>query len=101
MQSVCVYLCPCSLQRDVLGIFIAIIGAVTVVLSANSSDTRLDPDGLIRAITQKPFIAYSIIYAVLAIVLSSLSQGSIGQRYVFVDVGLCAVFGEIIPRSQT
>ncbi len=70
------------------------MGAVTVVLSTNSSDTRLDPKSLLRAISQKVFIVFSLIYVVAALVLSSLSASSIGERHVFVDVGLCAIFGE-------
>ncbi|KAF9008899.1 magnesium transporter NIPA-domain-containing protein [Cyathus striatus] len=80
-------------KRDVLGILIAIIGAVTVVLSTNSTDTRLDPDALIRAISQLPFIVYSAIYVGGVIVLSALSQTTIGRTWVFIDVGLCALFG--------
>ncbi|KAI0698636.1 magnesium transporter NIPA-domain-containing protein [Cytidiella melzeri] len=80
-------------KRDVFGILVAVVGAVTVVLSANSSDTRLNPDSLLRAISQKVFIVFSILYVVAALVLSSLSEGSVGQRHVFVDVGLCAIFG--------
>ncbi|KIP09201.1 hypothetical protein PHLGIDRAFT_103209 [Phlebiopsis gigantea 11061_1 CR5-6] len=80
-------------KRDILGILIAIVGAITVVLSANSSDTKLDPNALIQAITQHTFIVYTAIYIVTGIILSGLSERSIGQRYVFVDVGLCAIFG--------
>ena len=69
------------------GIIIAILGAITVVLSANPSDTRLDHNGLIQAITQHIFIAYSIIYIVGAIILSGLSESEVGRRHVFVDVG--------------
>ena len=79
-----------------MGVVIAIIGAVTVVLSSNGSDTRLDPDGLLRAISQTPFIIYSCIYAAGAIVLATLSEGSIGKEWVFVDVGLCALFGMLL-----
>ena len=77
-----------------MGIIIAIIGAVTVVLSANPSDTRLNPDGLIQAITQRPFEIYAATYVVGIIILSGLSEGSAGKRYVYVDVGLCALFGK-------
>ncbi|KAJ7047522.1 DUF803-domain-containing protein [Mycena alexandri] len=80
-------------KRDFLGIFIAIIGAVTVVLSSNASDTRLDPDALLVAISQTPFIVYTCVYVVGIIVLSILSEGSIGRQWVFVDIGLCALFG--------
>jgi len=78
---------------EFLGIFIAILGAVTVVFSANTSDTRLDRDALITAITQKPFIIYSIVYIVGAFILTGLSASQHGRDWVFVDVGLCALFG--------
>jgi drug/metabolite transporter (DMT)-like permease len=80
-------------KRDILGILIAVIGAVTVVLSSNASDTRLDPDALLVAISQTPFIVYSCVYLVGIIVLSILSEGKTGRQWVFVDVGLCALFG--------
>lgn len=82
-----------ELQVEFLGIFISILGAVTVVFSANTSDTRLDRDALIAAITQKPFIVYSIIYIVGAFALTGLSASQRGRDWVFVDVGLCALFG--------
>lgn len=82
-----------TFKRDFFGIVLAVIGAVTVVLSANTSDTRLDHDALVLAISQHVFIAYSITYAVGAIILSILSESNVGRRHVFVDVGLCALFG--------
>lgn len=81
------------LQVEFLGIFISILGAVTVVFSANTSDTRLDRDALIAAIMQKPFIIYSIIYIIGAFILTGLSASQHGRDWVFVDVGLCALFG--------
>ncbi|KAI0676980.1 DUF803-domain-containing protein [Trametes maxima] len=80
-------------KRDFIGIMIAIIGAVTVVLSANPSDTRLDPKSLIEAITQRPFEVYAIVYTVGIFILSGLSAGPAGRRWVYIDVGLCALFG--------
>ncbi|KZP24520.1 DUF803-domain-containing protein [Athelia psychrophila] len=80
-------------KRDLLGILIATLGAVTVVLSSNSSDVRLDHDGLLRAISQRPFIVFTIVYISAAFILASLSETKFGRRYVFVDVGLCAIFG--------
>ncbi|KAF5370101.1 hypothetical protein D9758_001204 [Tetrapyrgos nigripes] len=53
-------------KRDLLGIIIAIIGAVTVVFSSNASDGRLNPDALIHAISQTPFIVYSCGFTVLS-----------------------------------
>jgi len=63
------------------------------VFSANTSDTRLDRDALIEAITQKPFIIYSIVYIIGAFILTGLSASQRGRDWVFVDVGLCALFG--------
>jgi hypothetical protein len=82
-----------ELQVEFLGIFISILGAVTVVFSANTSDTRLDRDALIAAITQKPFIIYSITYIIGAFILAGLSASHRGRDWVFVDVGMCALFG--------
>ncbi|KII95369.1 hypothetical protein PLICRDRAFT_693597 [Plicaturopsis crispa FD-325 SS-3] len=80
-------------KLDLIGILIAVIGAVTVVLASNTSDVRLDPVGLLRAISQRVFIVYACIYVAGAAVLATLSAGEAGRRYVFVDVGLCALFG--------
>ncbi|KIL68150.1 hypothetical protein M378DRAFT_196633 [Amanita muscaria Koide BX008] len=83
-------------KRDLFGILLAITGAITVVLSSNSSNTRMDPRALLKAITQLPFVIYSTIYVAGMLLLATLSHGNskIGQRWVFVDVGLCALFGE-------
>ena len=89
-----------SMQLDLLGIFIAVMGAVTVVLSANTSDTRLGPDALIHAISQRPFIAYTCVYVTSAVVLAILSEGEIGKSWVFVDVGLCALFGNCFDNCD-
>ncbi|KNZ73853.1 NIPA-like protein 2 [Termitomyces sp. J132] len=80
-------------KRDLVGIVIAIIGAVTVVLATNASNTPLDPDVLLEAISQTPFIIYSCIYLVGAVTLGALSHSGVGRQWVFVDVGLCALFG--------
>ncbi|KAG6890894.1 hypothetical protein C0995_000851 [Termitomyces sp. Mi166 len=80
-------------KRDLIGILIAIIGAVTVVLATNASNTRLDPNALLEAICQTPFIIYSCIYLAGAVVLGALSHSGVGRRWVFIDVGLCALFG--------
>ncbi|KAF7331959.1 DUF803 domain membrane protein [Mycena kentingensis (nom. inval.)] len=80
-------------KRDILGIAVAVVGAVTVVLASNASDTRLDPDALLVAISQIPFLIYSGVYAVGIATLSVLSESKLGRQSVFVDVGLCALFG--------
>jgi len=80
-------------QRDFFGVCIAIVGAVTVVLSSNASDRRLNSRQLIEAIKQTPFLIYVGIYIVGAVILAGLSHGKMGRIYVFIDVGLCALFG--------
>ncbi|KAJ3575162.1 hypothetical protein NP233_g1274 [Leucocoprinus birnbaumii] len=80
-------------KRDFVGICLAILGAVTVVLSSNASDTRLNPRQLLEAIKQTAFLIYAGIYLGGAIILAGLSQGRLGRTYVFIDVGLCALFG--------
>jgi magnesium transporter len=84
---------PVICKRDLLGSALAIIGAVTVVLASNGSDSKMDPDTLRRAVTRLPFIIYSGVYAAGALVLATLSHGKAGQTWVFVDIGLCALFG--------
>jgi hypothetical protein len=69
------------------------IGAVTVVLSSNTSETRLSPEKLLEAVSQQAFLIFSIIYVVSALLLMGFSEGSVGRRWVLVDVGLCALFG--------
>jgi len=80
-------------RRDFLGIVLAIIGALTVVAASKTSDVRLDTEGLIEALKQHTFIAYTVVTAVAAIILGLLSEGRAGRTYVAVDIGLCALFG--------
>lgn len=80
-------------KRDLIGVALAILGAVTVVLSANPSDTRLTPAGLIKAIKQPAFIAFTSAYVLGAVTLVGLSFQKVGYEHVFVDVGVCALFG--------
>ncbi|EDR12935.1 uncharacterized protein LACBIDRAFT_311981 [Laccaria bicolor S238N-H82] len=80
-------------MRDLLGVAIAIVGAVTVVLASNASDARLDPEALVHALSQIPFIVFTSVYVASAIVLATLSEGIIGRTWVVVDIGLCALFG--------
>ncbi|KAH9071674.1 DUF803-domain-containing protein [Lactarius deliciosus] len=80
-------------KRDLVGIMFAIVGAVTVVLSSNASDTPLTMEKLLEAISQRVFIIFSVVYVIGMFVLMGLSEGSAGRRWVLVDVGLCALFG--------
>jgi hypothetical protein len=82
-----------ALQRDLVGIFLCILGALSVVSSAKPTDTRLSMEGLITALKQPLFIAYSILSLVGSILLAIISEGNKGCEWVWVDVGLCAIFG--------
>lgn len=50
-------------------------------------------EGLIIALKQPLFIAYSILSLIVSILLAIISEGNKGCEWVWVDVGLCAVFG--------
>jgi len=50
-------------------------------------------EGLIVALKQPLFIAYSILSLVGSILLAIISEGNKGCEWVWVDVGLCAIFG--------
>jgi len=74
-------------------LIVAIVGAVTVVLASNASDARLNPQQLVEAIKQIPFLVYTGSYLVGVIILAALSQGRFGRTYVYIAAGLCALFG--------
>ncbi|EJU06266.1 DUF803-domain-containing protein, partial [Dacryopinax primogenitus] len=80
-------------KLELFGVALAIIGALTVVASSQSNDIRLTPDGLIKAIMQPGFIAFTAVYIVSVIVLMILSNREYGKAHVLVDVGICALFG--------
>ena len=50
-------------------------------------------ESLIAALKQPLFIAYSILSLVGSIFLAIISEGNRGCEWVWVDVGLCAIFG--------
>jgi drug/metabolite transporter (DMT)-like permease len=79
---------------DLGGILLAIIGAVTVVFSSKQSDATLNPDELWHALCRKSFIAYVVISIALAALLAWGSTTVHGERWILLDVGVCAVLGE-------
>ena len=66
------------------------------MLSSNLSDTCLPPAALLKAVKQRIFIVYSVVYAVGAAVLAGLSERG---EWVLVDIGLCALFGAFVFAS--
>lgn len=85
---------------DFGGIFLAILGAVTVVFSSKQNDARLGPNALREAIKRTEFVAYVCIAVICALLLAFASHTRVGDRWVLVDVGVCAIFGEFHELSS-
>ena len=88
---------PCLLherfrQRDLWGVVIAIGGAVTIVLSAKNSETKMGPHDVWAAITRWEFETYLGITAALIVVLVWAS-GRYGEKTILIDLGLVALCG--------
>ncbi|KAL9932507.1 hypothetical protein V8E36_008624 [Tilletia maclaganii] len=79
--------------RDLTGIALAIVGAVTVVFSSRQDDPQLGPDALWESIRRSVFLIYMGVVLSLGAVLAALSLTRLGDRFVLLDVGTCAIFG--------
>ncbi len=89
---------PCLLherfrQRDFWGVVVAIGGAVTIVLSAKNSETKMGPHDVWAAITRWEFETYLGITAALIIVLMWASE-KYGEKTILIDLGLVALCGD-------
>ncbi len=81
-------------RQDLLGVLVAIAGAVTVVLSAKTSERKLGPHEVWHAITQWEFEVYLTVTA--GLILAGLwASNKYGGRTSLIDLGLVALFGEI------
>ncbi|WVF68333.1 hypothetical protein IAT40_003098 [Kwoniella sp. CBS 6097] len=80
-------------KKELLGMALAILGAVTVVWSSNGSNPRLNPSQLISAVKRLPFVIYTILNILLLIPLIFLSNTHWGHTYLFVDLGITCLFG--------
>ncbi|WVQ95894.1 hypothetical protein IAU59_002993 [Kwoniella sp. CBS 9459] len=80
-------------KKELVGMALAILGAVTVVWSSNGSNPRLNPSQLITAIKRLPFVIYTILNILLLIPLIFLSNSHWGHTYLFVDLGITCLFG--------
>ncbi|KAH6841072.1 magnesium transporter NIPA-domain-containing protein [Chaetomium sp. MPI-CAGE-AT-0009] len=78
--------------RDFWGVIIAITGAVTVVLSAETEETKLGPHEVWDAITTMEFEIYLGVSCGLIVLLMWLSP-KYGHRTILVDLGLVGLFG--------
>jgi hypothetical protein len=79
-------------KRDFWGVVIAVFGAVTVVLSANTQETKLDPHAVWDAITTTAFEVYMGVTCGLIVLLMWLSP-KYGNRTILIDLGLVGLFG--------
>ncbi|KAL2128575.1 hypothetical protein VTI74DRAFT_9000 [Chaetomium olivicolor] len=79
-------------QRDFWGVIIAIMGAVTVVLSAKTEETKLGPHEVWDAITTMEFEIYMGVSCALIALLMWLSP-RYGNRTILIDLGLVGLFG--------
>ncbi|KAJ1028106.1 hypothetical protein NDA13_003554 [Ustilago tritici] len=78
---------------DIGGILLAIIGAVAVVFSSKQNDVRVGPSQLLLAIKRLEFLIYTAISVSSGALLAFLSTTSLGDSWVLIDVGTCAIFG--------
>ncbi|KAK9488712.1 magnesium transporter NIPA-domain-containing protein [Lipomyces starkeyi] len=78
--------------RDLVGVVVAIAGAVTVVFASNPEEEFLDPQRILNAVAQMSFEIYVGVTLFLMAVLSVLSN-KYGDRLIFIDIALVALFG--------
>ncbi|EEP79442.1 conserved hypothetical protein [Uncinocarpus reesii 1704] len=79
-------------QQDFWGVLVAIAGAVTVVLSANTSEEKIGPDDIIGMITRWEFELYLGLTVGLILILMWFSKEH-GRKTILIDLGLVGLFG--------
>ncbi|KAH7357447.1 magnesium transporter NIPA-domain-containing protein [Pyrenochaeta sp. MPI-SDFR-AT-0127] len=79
-------------KRDILGVIIAVGGAVTVVLSAKASNPKLGPDEIWDLIRRWEFETYLGI-TVGVIVILMVASNRYGEKNILIDLGLVGLFG--------
>ncbi|CAG8544762.1 1291_t:CDS:2 [Racocetra persica] len=77
--------------QDLLGILIAIIGAVVVVINSKSDEVKLSPQAIWIAIMQTQFTIYLSVTLVMSMLLIFLSD-KIGHKLIIIDLSLVAIF---------
>jgi hypothetical protein len=86
-------------RRDLWGVLVAVAGAVTVVLSAKTSETKIGPHEIWGRITQWEFELYLGITVALILVLMWISE-EYGRKTILIDLGLVGLFGESFHRQS-
>ena len=84
--------------RDFWGVVIAVGGVVTVVLSANTQETKLNPHAVWDAITTLAFEVYLGV-TVLLIILLMWASPRYGKQTILIDLGLVGLFGTCASLS--
>lgn len=84
-------------SRDFWGVVIAVFGAVTVVFSASSQETKLDPHAVLEAMTTTEFEIYTGVTCCLIVLLMWLSP-KYGNRTILIDLSLVGLFGKSTER---
>ncbi|KAL2388349.1 hypothetical protein RJ035_003373 [Blastomyces gilchristii] len=82
-------------RRDLLGVLVSIAGAVTIVLSAKTSETKIGPGEIWGMITRWEFELYLGLTIALIFGLMWASQ-KYGRQSILIDLGLVGLFGEYI-----
>lgn len=81
-------------RQDLFGVLVAVAGAVTVVLSAKTSERKLGPHQIWHAITRWEFEVYLGITG--GLILAGLwASRRYGERTILIDLGLVGLFGRI------
>ncbi|KAL9111119.1 MAG: hypothetical protein Q9227_004382 [Pyrenula ochraceoflavens] len=78
--------------RDFFGVVVAIAGAVVVVLSAKSSESKMGPHMLWDNIKRWEFLVY-VLVTLAAIGGLAWASGKYGEKSILIDLGLVALFG--------
>ena len=85
-------------QRDFWGVVVAVCGVVTVVLSANQEEGKLNPHDVWDAITTLEFEVYLGV-TVLLILILMVASSKYGRRTLLIDLGLVGLFGTLNPTN--
>jgi drug/metabolite transporter (DMT)-like permease len=79
-------------KRDGFGVFVAVGGAVTVVLSASDNNPKLGPEDIWDLITTWEFETYFGITVAVMIALM-VASNKFGGKSILIDLGLVGLFG--------
>ncbi|KAI9030113.1 magnesium transporter NIPA-domain-containing protein [Phycomyces nitens] len=79
-------------RRDFMGVLFAMAGAAAVVFSSRSKETKLTPELVTEALFQTRSLVFYLFTLLLILVLTLLSPRH-GQKNIFIDLGLVAVYG--------